>query len=174
MEAFIKDSNQNGHPYKSIGWYLIKKGELSLSEASLEGIKHWLLVNPGRQKELLNINPSYVFFKEENIGDPNSGPKGAEGVPLTPLRSIAVDPQFIQLGTPVFLSTTYPSKSTPLQRLVLAQDTGGAVKGKIRADLFWGFGNKAGAKASKMKQCGMMWVLLPKDYVDKKYINEIS
>jgi len=158
-------ANQNGHPYKSIGQYLISKGELKLSKASLQGIKHWLLINPSRQAELLNINPSYVFFKEESIGDPNSGPKGAQGVPLTPLRSIAVDPQFIQLGTPVFLSTTYPSKNTPLQKLVIAQDTGGAIKGKIRADLFWGFGSKAGAKASKMKQRGMMWLLLPKSYI---------
>ncbi|MFJ2990983.1 murein transglycosylase A [Collimonas sp. NPDC087041] len=155
-------ADQNGYPYKSIGRYLVDKGELTLAQASAQGIKAWLAANPGRQQELLNANPSYVFFKEEIVTDPSKGPKGAQGVPLTPQRSIAVDPQFVPLGTPVFLSTTQPNSGAPLQQLVVAQDTGGAIKGAVRADFFWGFGNEAGEKAGKMKQRGMMWLLLPK------------
>lgn len=155
-------ADQNGYPYKSIGNYLIDKGELTLAQASAQSIKAWLAANPSRQQELLNSNPSYVFFKEEKVLDPNQGPKGAQGVPLTPQRSIAVDPQFIPLGIPVFLATTYPNSTKNLQKLVVAQDTGGAIKGAVRADLFWGFGDAAGEKAGKMKQRGSMWVLIPK------------
>ena len=96
-------ADQNGHPYRSIGRYLVERGELSLDQASMQGIKAWVNANPGRQQELLNANPSYVFFREEKIPDPSKGPKGALGVPLTARRSIAIDPQFIPLGAPVFL-----------------------------------------------------------------------
>ncbi|HYD94195.1 MAG TPA: murein transglycosylase A [Noviherbaspirillum sp.] len=155
-------ADQNGHPYKSIGRYLVDKGEMTLDQASAQSIKAWYQANPARQQELLNANPSYVFFKEEKLTDPGKGPKGALGVPLTPQRSIAVDPQFIPLGTPVFLATTQPGRDTPLQRLVMAQDTGGAIRNPVRADFFWGFGADAGDKAGKMKQRGQMWVLLPR------------
>ena len=155
-------ADQNGYPYKSIGRYLVDKGELRLDQASAQGIKGWLAANPGRQKELLNSNPSYVFFREEKLLDPSIGPKGALGVPLTPQRSIAVDPLAIPLGVPVFLSTTQPNSETNLQQLVMAQDTGGAIKGAVRADYFWGFGSDAGEQAGRMKQRLQMWVLLPK------------
>ncbi|MDB5772342.1 MAG: murein transglycosylase [Burkholderia sp.] len=155
-------ADQNGHPYKSIGRYLVDKGEMTMDQASAQSIKAWFANNPARQQELLNANPSYVFFREEKLTDPNKGPKGSLGVPLTPQRSIAVDIQFVPLGVPVFLSTTQPNKDTPLQRLMMAQDTGGAIKNAVRADFFWGFGPEAGEKAGKMKQRGMMWVLLPK------------
>lgn len=155
-------ADQNGHPYKSIGKYLIDKGELKLEQASAQGIKAWVEANPARQQELLNANPSYVFFKEEKLTNPNTGPKGAMGLPLTPQRSIAVDTQFVPLGVPVFLATTQPNSDTSLQRLMMAQDTGGAIKSAVRADFFWGFGADAGEKAGRMKQRGMMWVLLPK------------
>lgn len=158
----IAYADQNGHPYKSIGRYLIDKGELTLDQASAQGIKAWLKANPRRQQELLNANPSYVFFKEEKVSDPNVGPKGALGVPLTPQRSIAVDPQFIPLGAPVFLATTLPASKAPLRRLMMAQDTGSAIKSPVRADYFWGFGAEAGEQAGRMKQRGEMWVLLPK------------
>lgn len=158
----IAYADQNGHPYKSIGRYLVDKGELTLDQASAQSIKAWYAANPARQQELLNANPSYVFFREEKLTDPNKGPKGALGVPLTPQRSIAVDPQFVPLGAPVFLATTHPGKDAPLQRLMMAQDTGGAIRNAVRADYFWGFGTEAGEKAGKMKQRGMMWVLLPK------------
>ncbi|WP_136417762.1 murein transglycosylase A [Herbaspirillum sp. ST 5-3] len=155
-------ADQNGYPYKSIGRYLVDKGEMTLDQASAQNIRAWFAANPARQQELLNANPSYVFFREEKLTDPSKGPKGALGVPLTPQRSIAVDPQYIPLGVPVFLATTQPGKDAPLQRLMLAQDTGGAIRSAIRADYFWGFGPGAAENAGKMKQRGMMWVLLPK------------
>jgi membrane-bound lytic murein transglycosylase A len=155
-------ANQNGHPYRSIGRYLVDKGEMTLDQASAQSIKAWYAANPARREELLNANPSYVFFREEKLSEPIPGPKGAFGVPLTALRSIAVDPQFIPLGAPVFLSTTQPYSDIPLRRLVMAQDTGGAIKGAVRADYFWGFGSQAGERAGKMKQRGALWVLLPK------------
>lgn len=155
-------ADQNGQPYKSIGKYLIDKGELTMDQASMQGIKAWVAANPARQEELLNANPRYIFFSEERITDPSVGPKGAMGLPLTPQRSIAVDPAFIPLGAPVFLSTTQPNSKTPLQRLMVAQDTGSAIKNPVRADFFWGFGAQAGEMAGRMKQRGSMWVLLPK------------
>jgi len=155
-------ADQNGHPYKSIGRYLVDKGELKLEQASAQGIKDWVARNPARQDELLNANPSFVFFKEEKIQDPKIGPKGALGVPLTAQRSIAVDTQFVPLGVPVFLATTQPNSTRVLQKLVMAQDTGGAIRGAIRADFFWGFGTEAGELAGRMKQRGAVFVLLPK------------
>ncbi len=155
-------ADQNGRPYKSIGRYLVDKGEMELSQASAQNIKAWVQANPARKEELLNANPSYVFFKEEKLPDPSKGPKGAQGIPLTPQRSIAIDPQHVPLGAPVFLATTLPNSDRPLQRLVVAQDTGGAIRGVVRADYFWGFGDEAEDRAGAMKQRGMMWVLLPK------------
>lgn len=155
-------ADQNGHPYKSIGRYLIDRGELKLEQASMQGIKAWAAANPHRLQELLNANPSVVFFKEEMITDASKGPRGALGVPLTGRRSVAIDPQFITLGAPVFLSTTRPNSDQPLRQLMMAQDTGGAIRNPVRADLFWGFGHEAGEAAGKMKQSGQMWLLLPR------------
>jgi membrane-bound lytic murein transglycosylase A len=156
-------AEQNGHPYLSIGRWLVEKGELRLEDASMQGIQAWARANPKRVGELLNANPSFVFFRE--LPDSGGGPIGALGVPLTPGRSIAVDPRAIPLGAPVFLSTTQPGSEKLLQRLVLAQDTGGAIKGAVRADFFWGFGAEAGAQAGRMRQRGEMWALLPVDLV---------
>jgi membrane-bound lytic murein transglycosylase A len=103
-----------------------------------------------------------VFFREAPLEDPSIGPKGALGVPLTAGRSIAVDPKFLPLGAPIFLSTMYPGTTLPLQRLVVAQDTGGAIRGPVRADLFFGFGAEAGAQAGMMKYDGEMWLLWPR------------
>jgi membrane-bound lytic murein transglycosylase A len=154
-------AEQNGHPYQSIGRHLVEQGELKLEQASMQGIKAWGLAHPERLQDLLNRNPSYVFFRESrHQGD---GPLGALGVPLTPVRSIAVDPRVIPLGAPVFLSTTLPDSTEPLNRLMVAQDTGGAIRGAVRADFFWGFGPDAGRLAGKMRQRGAMWVLLPHD-----------
>ena len=152
-------ADQNGHPYQSIGRWLVDKGELKLEDASMQGIQAWARANPKRLNELLNVNPSFVFFRE--LPDNGGGPPGALGVPLTPGRSIAVDPRTVPLGAPVFLATTQPASGQPMQRLVLAQDTGGAIKGAVRADFFWGFGAEAGAQAGRMRQKGEMWVLLP-------------
>jgi membrane-bound lytic murein transglycosylase A len=155
-------ADQNGHPYRSIGKLLVERGELKLEEASMQGIKAWGQANPDKLPELLSSNPSYVFFKELPNG--LSGPLGALGVPLTAGRSIAIDPKYIPLGAPVFLSTTWPNTGQPLNRLMMAQDTGGAIRGAVRADFYWGFGAGAGEQAGKMKQKGRMWVLLPRDY----------
>lgn len=155
-------ADQNGHPYKSIGRYLIDRGELRLKQASMQGIKAWAAANPHRLQELLNANPSVVFFREEAIIDASKGPRGALGVPLTERRSVAIDPQFITLGAPVFLSTTQPNSDQPLRQLMMAQDTGGAIRNPVRADFFWGFGHEAGELAGKMKQAGQMWLLLPR------------
>ena len=155
-------ADQNGHPYQSIGRELIERGELKLEQASMQGIQAWARANPAKLNNLLNTNPSYVFFREVAAkGDANEGPHGALGVPLTPERSIAVDPRHVPLGAPVFLATTQPNSTAPLRRLVLAQDTGGAIRGVVRADYFWGFGDEAGKQAGRMKQPGQMWVLLP-------------
>lgn len=155
-------ANQNGRPYRSIGRYLLDKGELKPGQASAQQIKEWIRKNPKRLREVLDANPSYVFFREEKIADPEEGPKGALGVPLTAERSIAVDPRYIPLGAPVFIDTTQPYSSVPLRKLMMAQDTGGAIRGAVRADYFWGFGSDAGKQAGKMKQKLKVWLLLPK------------
>lgn len=155
-------ADQNGHPYHSIGRWLIDKGELKPEQASMQGIKAWARANPKRLQELLNQNPSLVFFRE--IKADGSGPQGAMGIALTPERSIAVDPRTTPLGAPVWLSTTQPNSDQPLQRLMLAQDTGGAIRGPVRADFYWGSGPAAGNQAGRMKQSGSMWILLPSDH----------
>jgi membrane-bound lytic murein transglycosylase A len=157
--------DHNGHPYQSIGRVLVDRGDLKLEEASMQGIQAWGRANPARLPELLAANPSYVFFRE--VPNTPGGPAGALGVPLTAERSIAVDPRAVPLGAPVFLATTRPNSSRPLNRLVMAQDTGGAIKGAVRADFFWGFGKEAGEQAGRMKQAGRMWVLLPPEAAPK-------
>jgi membrane-bound lytic murein transglycosylase A len=153
-------ADQNGHPYVSIGRWLVDQGEMSLDQVSMQGIQEWARRNPKRMREMLDINPSYVFFRELPVtGD---GPIGALGVPLTPGRSMAIDPRFIPLGVPVFLSTTRPLSDKPLRRLMLGQDTGSAIRGVVRADFYWGTGAEAGELAGRMKQQGQMWVLLPR------------
>lgn len=153
-------ADQNGHPYQSIGKLLVERGELKLEQTSMQGIKAWGARHPDKLPQLLASNPSFVFFRE--LPNDLPGPLGALGVPLTGGRSIAVDPRFIPLGAPVFLATTQPNSPLPLNRLVLAQDAGSAIRGGVRADLFWGFGSEAGERAGRMKQRGRMWVLLPK------------
>ena len=156
-------ADQNGHPYKSIGRWLIDKGELKSHEASMQGIKAWAKANPKRLAELLNANPSLVFFRELPLT--SEGPPGAMGLPLTAERSIAVDPRHVPLGAPVWLATTRPNSEQALTRLMLAQDTGGAIRGVVRADFFWGSGAEPGALAGKMRQNGQMWVLFPRAHV---------
>jgi membrane-bound lytic murein transglycosylase A len=159
-EVHVGYADQNGQPYQSIGKVLIERGELTADKASMQGIKDWGRKNLDKLRDLLNSNPSYVFFRELPDGLP--GPLGAMGVPILGERSIAIDPRYIPLGAPVFLATTQPNSNKPLQRLMMAQDTGGAIKGAVRADFFWGAGNGAGKQAGAMKQQGRMWVLLPK------------
>jgi membrane-bound lytic murein transglycosylase A len=157
----------NGQPYRSIGRWLVDQGELMLDQASAQGLKNWIRKNPERKDELLNQNPSVVFFREEKITDPSLGPRGALNVPLTAGRSVAVDPRWMPLGAPMYLATSQPGHdgrpgSPPLQRMVIAQDTGGAIRGGIRADLFFGLGDEAGNLAGKMRAPGQMWLLWPR------------
>ena len=153
-------ANQNGYPYISIGALLVEMNELKQKQASMQGIKAWGEKNPNKLIGLLELNPSYVFFRE--LPEHLTAPLGSLGVPLTKEYSIAVDPKCIPMGSPVFVATTRPNTTVPLNRLMLAQDTGGAIKGPVRADFYWGFGEKAGAQAGHMKQQVRMWVLFPK------------
>ena len=155
-------ADQNGHPYRSVGRWLVDRGELPLEKASLQGIQTWARQNPARLTEMLNHNASYVFFRE--LPADLAGPLGAMGIPITARRSVAIDPRFVPLGAPVYIATTWPNTTKPLNRLALAQDTGGAIRGAIRADYFWGFGAEAAREAGRMRQPLRMWVLLPKDY----------
>lgn len=155
-------ADQNGHPFRSVARYLVQRREMRLDQTSMQGIKAWARANPDKLDAFLNVNPSYVFFRELPLNLP--GPLGTLGVPLTAERSVAVDQRVIPLGAPVYLATTFPSSRQPLNRLMVAQDTGGAINGAVRADFFWGFGDEAGKQAGVMKQSGRMWVLLPKGY----------
>ena len=155
-------AGHNDLPYRSVGRWLIEQGEIRPEQASWPGIKAWARQNPRRVNELLWSNPRVVFFREEALPDPQLGPRGAQSVPLTPGRSIAVDPTSIPYGTPVWLDTSEPLSSTPLRRLVMAQDTGSAITGAVRADYFWGWGDAAEAQAGRMKQPLRMWVLVPR------------
>jgi len=154
--------DQNGHPYRSIGRWLIDQGELKLDQTSMPGIKAWIARNPARAKELLDQNPSFVFFRELPLGDPSVGPVGALGVPLTPGYSLAVDARHVPLGAPLVVSTTDPNSGTALLRPMLAQDTGGAIRGPLRFDFFWGFGADAGQAAGRQKYDVSAWLLVPK------------
>jgi len=156
-------ADHNGFPYRSIGRYLADRGDLPLEKASMQGIQAWARANPDRLTELLNVNARYVFFRELPEGLP--GPIGSLGVPLTARRSLAVDPEFVPLGAPVYISTTWPLSSRPLHQLMLAQDTGSAIRGAVRADFFWGNGEEAAREAGRMKQPLRMWVLLPSTYM---------
>ena len=155
-------AGHNDQPYKSVGRWLIEQGELRAEQASWPGIKGWAQRNPKRISEMLWANPRVVFFREEALPDPQLGPKGAQGVPLTPGRSIAVDAQSVPYGTPVWLDTTEPLSRAPLRRAAMAQDTGSAITGAVRADYFWGWGDDAEAQAGRMKQALRLWVLWPR------------
>ena len=153
-------ADQNGHPYKSIGKWLIEQDELTADKASMQSIQAWAKANPQRLQEMLNANPSVVFFR---LLSGNDGPIGALNVPLTDEASAAVDPKFVPLGSPIYLSTTRPNDNQAMNRLIQAQDTGGAIAGPIRVDYFWGFGAAAGQLAGRMKQKGQVWLLWPKN-----------
>jgi membrane-bound lytic murein transglycosylase A len=147
----------NGHAYEAIGRDLSEMGEID-KPVTMQSIRQWLTRHPDRAQEIMNLNASYVFFHTLD-GD---GPIGAEGVALTPMRSLAVDPSYVPLGAPVWLDSRDPT-GAPLQRLLVAQDTGGAIKGAVRGDLFWGAGKDAETGAGAMQSRGRYFILLPKD-----------
>ncbi len=158
-EVAVGYADQNGHPYRSIGGRLIEIGALTREETTLARIREWIAAHPEETAQLLNTNPSYIFFSQRPATA--DGPTGSLGVPLTAERSAAVDATKIPLGVPLWIDTLLPDGSV-LQRLVLAQDTGGAIRGAARADLFIGQGVEAGRLAGEMKQKGRFYVLLPK------------
>lgn len=161
-------ADQNGHPYRAIGRTLIERGALEPDGVSAQSIKQWLRDHPAEAPAILRSNPSQVFFRElpalplAGPGEPEPGPPGSLGVPLTPLRSLAVDRRHVPLGSLVYLDTVHPVDGRPLQQLMAAQDTGGAITGAVRADFFWGFGPAAEEAAGKMKSPGRLWLLWPK------------
>lgn len=163
-------ANQNGHPYVAIGKKLIESGELTRDEVSLQTIRKWLKHNPDKADALKNQNPSYVFFRIRK--DLENGPRGSLNVPLTQERSAAVDRKVIPLGTPLWVSTNLPTTGELYQRVVIAQDTGGAIVGPVRADLFFGRGERAEQLAGEMKQPGSIYALLPK--LDVKQVAEAN
>ncbi len=149
----------NGRPYTSIGRELARDGTMPVADITMQSLRGWLAAHPEAGRNLMDRNASYVFFRAL----PGDGPVGAEGVVLTPGRSLAVDRQFLPLGAPVWLATTDPlDPDRPLNRLMVAQDTGGAIRGPVRADLFWGHGADAAERAGRMKQSGMLYLLLPR------------
>lgn len=154
-------ADQNGYRYRSIGNWLVKHSHLKPHELSMQKIKEWASDNPLLINQALAQNPSYIFF-EERKGDPSLGPVGAQGVPLTPGASVAVDPHFWKLGTPFIVSVRQERPDLAFTRPVIAQDTGGAIRGPIRFDYFWGFGDKAGESAGRQKSSVEAWVLVPK------------
>lgn len=153
-------AGKNNHPYVAIGRELVKQGEMTLEEVSLASLRAWLTAHPDRREAVLNLNPSYVFFRILEGGDAEASPPGAAHVPLTPGVSLAVDNAFIGYHVPVWLTTDRPA----LQRLMVAQDTGGAIKGVVRGDVFWGRGAEAERLAGQMRATGRLFVLLPKEW----------
>jgi membrane-bound lytic murein transglycosylase A len=157
----------NGRPYTAIGRVLIQEGALNKENVSLQSIRAWLLAHPEDEKRILEADKSFVFFREAPIGDPSLGSIGSEGVALAPGASLAVDPSRHALGAPYFVSSSSPDVDAkkpdhPLNRLFIAQDTGGAIKGAVRGDVYWGFGKNAEEIAGRMKAPGRLFVLLPK------------
>ena len=157
-------ADQNGRPYRSIGRVLVERGALRDEDATMQGIQAWARAHPDEVAALLDENPSYVFFREvaPDPGATIDGPVGTLGVPLLAGRAIAVDARSIPLGAPVFLATNWPGSERPLQRLTVAEDTGGAIRGPLRVDLFWGSGEEAAAQAGRMREPAKLWLLWPK------------
>jgi len=159
-------AGQNGRPYTSVARTLINRGALPREGMSMQVIRAWMQAHPAEAKDVMEADQSYVFFEEQPIGDASLGSAGSEGVPLTPGASLAVDQKFHPLGLPVYVSATRPDSNPSrgdhsLNRLMIAQDTGGAIRGPARGDVFWGFGNDEESIAGRMKSTGRMFVLLP-------------
>ncbi|WP_457420299.1 murein transglycosylase A [Roseateles sp. P5_E7] len=152
-------AGHNDQPFESVAKALLARGEVR--DASWKGLSDWARSNPAKVRDALAVNPRVVYFREEPLADAGQGPRGAQGVALVPGRSVAIDRSFIALGTPLWLDSTEPLSTTPLRRLVLAQDTGGAITGAVRADLFWGWGEDAALQAGRTKQPLRLWALLP-------------
>lgn len=152
-------AGNNGHPFRGLGRIMLDRGVAEPGKTSMPAIRAWLKANPEAARDIMRENPRYIFFRRIAGGD---GPIGALGVPLTPRRSIAVDPRYVPLTVPLWLDTVDPDNA-PLRRLMVAQDVGSAIKGPVRGDFFWGFGEEALAEAGRMKSAGTWYLLLPRD-----------
>ncbi|MFN7178493.1 murein transglycosylase A [Hyphomonas sp.] len=160
----------NGQPFKSVANWLIDTGRITRGEGSMQGIRAWMDRSSAAEvREAMNINPRFVFFQALPEGDPNLGPNGAHNVPLTPFGSMAVDPEFHALGVPMFVETTAPGLGGKWSGLLVSQDTGGAIKGPVRGDIYFGTGVDAGNRAGTMNAKGRLWVLLPRAVVDRMF-----
>ncbi len=157
-------AGSNGHPFYAIGRALIDEGLIDRKTASMQVIRDWLRANPEKAREVMQRNARYIFFREIT----GEGPIGAQGVALTPGRSLAVDSKILPLGVPLYLDTTWPATDKPLRRLMVAQDVGSAIKGAVRGDFFWGSGEAALAEAGRMKQNGTYYLLLPKAVAERR------
>ncbi len=157
----VNYDSQNGRGYYAIGRKLIEDNIIDREDMSLKAIQKWLKDNPDKADDLLNLNKSYVFFKQSE-----QGATGALGTELVAQRNLAIDKRYIPLGLPVYIQTTHPQTDEPLNHLMVAADVGGAIKGEIRADFYWGTGETAGEIAGQMKEQGKLIVLLPKGYID--------
>lgn len=157
--ARVGYDGQNGHPYTAIGKELIARGALTKDNVSMQSIREWLAANPKEAADVMRTNKSYVFFKKLET----DGPVGAEGVTLTPEASLAVDSSVWPYGVPMYLEAPHPDGAKTIQRLMVAQDTGGAIRGIIRGDFFWGYGHDAAHNAGLMQSTGKLWVLIPKN-----------
>jgi membrane-bound lytic murein transglycosylase A len=153
----------NGQPFKSTANHLIRTGQITRGQASMQGIRAWMdSVSRAKAQAAMNANPRFVFFRPLQIGDPALGPEGAQSVPLTPLGSMAVDTSIHALGVPFFVQTTAPGLGGDWSGLLVAQDTGGAIKGRVRGDIYYGTGDEAGARAGTQNAPGRMWAFLPR------------
>ena len=158
----------NGQPFRSTANWLLDRGWISRGEANMKGIRAWMdRTSPARAREAMNANPRFVFFDIEPEGDPRLGPKGSFGVPLTPLGSMAVDLNFHAGGVPMFVQTQAPGLQGDWSGMLVSQDTGGAIKGAVRGDLYFGTGAQAGARADTVNAPGRMWVLLPRAVAER-------
>lgn len=160
-------AGDNRQPFRSMARWLVEQGALREGQASWSAVRAWLVHHPERLAELRAANPRVVYFREEPLPDPDTGPRGAMGWPLTPERSVAVDPRAVPHGTLLWLDSTRPAPGgkggEPLRRLVLAQDSGSAIVGPVRADFFWGWGEEAFAQAGRTQQPLRWWALWPKE-----------
>lgn len=160
----VSYADQNGRPYKAVANWLIARGDMTRSEASMQAIRSWAKSHPAEVPELLAYNPSYVFFKDMGPAPAGTGPNGAQGVPLTPGASVAVDRTRWKYGTPFFVDVSQTLPAMRFSRPVIAQDTGGAIRGVIRFDYFWGSGDAAGESAGRQKSRVRAWALVPRGH----------
>lgn len=158
-------AEKNGRPYTAIGKVLVERGALAREAVTMQTIRNWLSANPEEVQNILEANKSYVFFNVVPIRDRTLGPTGAAGVPLTAGRSLAVDRRIHGLGAPVWVQADLGTETQG--RLMVAQDTGSAIRGAVRGDYFWGSGAQAGARAGETKEQGRFWTLIPKVLAEK-------